>query len=830
MGIRGKWIKLEMTKIRIFKFFYLFSFIPNCRATDDMYADLKKKLGIPVSGRRLVSASSVGKHNNVNNKLNSWAMSYLLAAKHSDSESVSLCLPSSLKEWRKKNNLEEIKAMKYGDGAPTSTCLVTIRDLSEKAKAANWDALNQQIEENKEFFKQYPKGTRPPTMSTMFRKNVAKLADKYLIIEEDCKDILSKVAFFKGHPEVNEHLLQYSAVLTTLVRKDCTSDIPNPIEVDDVFFNKQPKGSASKGDYTLYIMDGDHNTTQMQLSNDPEESKLDYHREDSLYHTFHALFHQIHGYHLSDHIRYPRAYELFFYAHQQMLRRAAVEREVLGIKPVDSLNPQKMRLPLGPGYKSGWYSWEGLGGRIDNCEVGVRNNTFLPLLDQKYTELMGYLQRSITLEQFEKLIADKYHNRGHNMIGLGCSDTDNDGLMSYSEASARDPIFYRWHSHIEDIVQQFKDKEPLYTQNDFPLHDGVEVVNVATMMSKNLANTEDDVRNMLITHWEHKTIHHSESSTISYDRLNHLDFKYEIQVKNTNKITENVYIRLWLGIMTNKDDLSSYQSKFMIEMDGFAHRLTGEDMEIIERQSTQSAATMKNLGTTIKSLIDTIRSGNTWETTTWCGYPHNLLLPRSDTFKPEENDLGARKFVLMAFVTSTDNDVIAGTDGVEHVLCGHRDINTKVDGRPFGFPFDKQLGFKLTKEHKFVTMEGINIVYRPENINQEEVGRRLNNYNKGNRIVNKIHNVINLTHHQTEETTKIVGINLDQVTTEIKPRKYGEHHIYEAPTDTPIQGGLAIDPKTLESLKDGKERLDKIWDGLLKMMEDNPQLTGKWLQ
>lgn len=129
-------------------------------------------------------------------------------------------------------------------------------------------------------------GTRPPTMSTMFRKNVAKLADKYLIIEEDCKDILSKVnvsysiiahnevlcmqvAFFKGHPEVNEHLLQYSAVLTTLVRKDCTSDIPNPIEVglsqrycplylifqvDDVFFNKQPKGSASKGDYTLYIM------------------------------------------------------------------------------------------------------------------------------------------------------------------------------------------------------------------------------------------------------------------------------------------------------------------------------------------------------------------------------------------------------------------------------------------------------------------------------------------------------------------------------------------------------------------------------------------------
>ena len=29
--------------------------------------------------------------------------------------------------------------------------------------------------------------------------------------------------------------------------------------------------------------------------------------------------------------------------------------------------------------------------------------------------------------------------------------------FSLPQVSARDPIFYRWHAHIEDIVQQYRD-------------------------------------------------------------------------------------------------------------------------------------------------------------------------------------------------------------------------------------------------------------------------------------------------------------------------------------------------------------------------------------
>ena len=40
---------------------------------------------------------------------------------------------------------------------------------------------------------------------------------------------------------------------------------------------------------------------------------------------------------------------------------------------------------------------------------------------------------------------------------------------------------------------------------------------------------------------------------------------------------------------------------------------------------------------------------------------------RSTNYNPEEEDLGGRLFVLMAFVTNTEQNVTAGSDGVEHM-------------------------------------------------------------------------------------------------------------------------------------------------------------------
>ena len=54
---------------------------------------------------------------------------------------------------------------------------------------------------------------------------------------------------------MNEILLEHGVTIATLARPDCSADIPNPIEMDEGFFNKQNKTEdlESVSDYTLFI-------------------------------------------------------------------------------------------------------------------------------------------------------------------------------------------------------------------------------------------------------------------------------------------------------------------------------------------------------------------------------------------------------------------------------------------------------------------------------------------------------------------------------------------------------------------------------------------------
>ena len=55
--------------------------------------------------------------------------------------------------------------------------------------------------------------------------------------------------------------------------------------------------------------------------------------------------------------------------------------------------------------------------------------------------------------------AKRMHGGGHGMIGNGCIDDHNHGkapAMRTYYASARDPIFYRWHTFLEDLIQDWR--------------------------------------------------------------------------------------------------------------------------------------------------------------------------------------------------------------------------------------------------------------------------------------------------------------------------------------------------------------------------------------
>ena len=177
------------------------------------------------------------------------------------------------------------------------------------------------------------------------------------------------------------------------------------------------------------------------------------------------------------------------------------------------------------------------------------------------------------------------------------------------------------------------------------------------------------------------------SSSISYQRLNHHDFDFNIRIGNPEQSRKKVIVRIFLGI----SDSGSFNPLHMIEMDRFVHTLSGNTKEIIKRRSKESSNTMKEGGMTINRKVDMIEAFQTGNSNndieTYCGFPHNVYLPRST---PEGTD-----FELVAFVNDVDQEVMEGSDGIEHMMCGHKYDSVVLDDRMFGFPFDRDIDFDL---------------------------------------------------------------------------------------------------------------------------------------
>ena len=136
--------------------------------------------------------------------------------------------------------------------------------------------------------------------------------------------------------------------------------------------------------------------------------------------------------------------------------RYYTERYVSGIKPVVPLDPSEYKKSLGPAYKKGWYSPRWWGERKADCKVG---SAYLNNVSAVYQDVKSEINRKQSYEDFCKYVEKNYHSKGHIIVGKACAKNGQQSQMAYSEAAARDPIFYRWHKHLEDLVQEFRDKQ-----------------------------------------------------------------------------------------------------------------------------------------------------------------------------------------------------------------------------------------------------------------------------------------------------------------------------------------------------------------------------------
>ena len=89
----------------------------------------------------------------------------------------------------------------------------------------------------------------------------------------------------------------------------------------------------------------------------------------------------------------------------------------------------------------------------------------IEVMSTVYDEIRAEITKKQTFEEFCKFLETKYHNTGHTIVAKVCSPTfdptNNNGMgpMAFSEVSARDPIFWRWHGHIEETMQAFRDTQ-----------------------------------------------------------------------------------------------------------------------------------------------------------------------------------------------------------------------------------------------------------------------------------------------------------------------------------------------------------------------------------
>ena len=155
-------------------------------------------------------------------------------------------------------------------------------------------------------------------------------------------------------------------------------------------------------------------------------------------------------------------------------------------------------------------------------------------------------------QEFAKLLENTYHSHGHSAISRHCrTGMEGDGGMGYTEVAARDPVFYRWHGHLEQIMQTFRDQWlPSYAMDDFALADGISVKSIQTLISKDSISSKINLKNTLITHEEVAHIKHSENSEIIYKRINHIPFEYIIKLSNPLSIKKKVIVRIWLGVVS----------------------------------------------------------------------------------------------------------------------------------------------------------------------------------------------------------------------------------------------------------------------------------------
>jgi hypothetical protein len=454
--------------------------------------------------------------------------------------------------------------------------------------------------------------------------------------------------------------------------------------------------------------------------------------------------------------------ELFFYMHQQMLARYDHERIALGLPRVEPLANYGAPIPEGydpstglAGFPAEWTDGQQPSARPDGARMPNALNfpsgqVPRSSLDLSHTRLLDTVQsrklRNAAGAQFDadidhlghatepdraegetvdqSTVPDPrfygaFHGLGHIFLAFAAGAPG--GVMVDTDTAIRDPVFYRWHRHIDDLGFEWQQRQPphdlskhaagvalrhapsadpgrpaespdliLLSETDFSADPGAFAAEVEAAVGD--ANWDDDFSSTapgmaeLQTELLQRPLRIeppvSGAPPVNIPYLDQRPFAYAVRLENTAGDDHDVTLRLFIVADSLFDE-----RRMWIELDKFRHRVSGQRSVAVGRAS-ESAVIRKPAekppGPTRHSPSsdpDDPPAPFDEESYCDCGWPYNLLLPRGTA--------QGMDFWLAAIVTDWAEDRVTPSACGSMSFCGAK--QRYPDRRSMGYPFDRPI-------------------------------------------------------------------------------------------------------------------------------------------
>jgi hypothetical protein len=471
-----------------------------------------------------------------------------------------------------------------------------------------------------------------------------------------------------------------------------------------------------------------------------EEAQLDYYREDTAVNDHHERWHIVYpGEGHPDPTRPDRRImkdrqgELFWYMHQQMLARYDTERLAFGLPAVQAFD--SYRDPIAEGYDA---NVAGFSDRPANQPLtdlpqynyGIADHETVRARLMRAVQ-QGFFERSdgskvpitasllgatieATDESVDSAVYGQLHNMGHLLIAA-VPDPETMGMMSLTSTAVRDPVFFRWHRHVDDLFAEWQESlgaqditaeaPPVRLRRALngsrPPHASPDILLCSRRTLPKLADREFKgqefgeatfggaawnaplnslpmLTNELQTSLGSQTLRMTDGSTQTKPYLDHEEFCYFIRMENTGADKRKVTVRIFLAAEEVADN-----RRMWIEMDKFTHELEGRQRSVVYRPARLSAVVRKPAR---RPTDPKPRRPGPAQDAEYCdcGWPYHLLLPRGTP-----DGMACRLCVVL---TSFESDLVGAEKKCGSMsFCGAKDAKYP-DRRSMGYPFDRPFG------------------------------------------------------------------------------------------------------------------------------------------